>query len=380
LGLGAILRKRDIAHGMSKFDDLRSETPLSYHYNIQLAAPTLLHPDVPERVEALRSEFQSAEPFRHVVIDEFLSAEFCRELMAEFPAFDAAHARNELGQVGGKAVFQNLARLGPAYARLDRMLRSREFLSLTGRITGIPDLKYDPEYVGGGTHENLSGQELDPHVDFNFHPRTHLHRRLNLIVFLNPLWREEWGGALELHVNPWLPTEEDRIKTVLPVANRAVIFETTENSWHGFKKIQLPAEEGVRRESGGTVEPGALGAPGAAVDLPESRGVPTSRRSIAVYFYTKTRPLEESAAAHATVYVPRGLPDNIRAGCVLREEDVGALRTLLDRRDGQIRFLYEREREFSELLAGSKSFRVYLAMTSPARACLRWLKRRVQRP
>jgi len=72
------------------------------------------------RVEALRGEFQSAKPFRHLVIDEFLTPELCRQLMAGFPPFDTNKARNELGEVGGKAVFTNLPRLGPAYARLDK--------------------------------------------------------------------------------------------------------------------------------------------------------------------------------------------------------------------------------------------------------------------
>jgi hypothetical protein len=298
----------------------------------------------------LGRQFQSAAPFRHVIIDEFLAPDFCQRLMAEFPGFDGEHARNEMGGIGRKAVFQNLPQLGPSYAQLDAMLRSREFLSFTSQLTGIPDLRYDPEYVGGGTHENLSGQDLDPHIDFNYHPATQLHRRLNLIVFLNPEWREEWGGVLELHVNPWLPPEEDSVKGIAPLANRCVIFETSENSWHGFKRIQLPDDKKH-----------------------------LTRRSIAVYYYTKQRPAGEIAPHHSTVYVQRPLPEHIRAGYTLRDEDVQAVRSLLVRRDTQIRYLYEREKEFSEVLHGifsSPSLRLLRVLTWPARKGRGWIKAR----
>jgi hypothetical protein len=324
-------------------------TPSHARYNDIFTVLELISAGVRERADALRGEFQSATPFRHLVIDNFLTPELCRELMAEFPAFDPNKARNELGEVGGKAVFTNLPRLGPAYERLDKMLGSREFLSFMGRITGVPDLLYDPDYVGGGTHENLEGQDLDPHVDFNYHPTTHLHRRLNLIIFLNPEWQEEWGGSLELHVNPWLPAEENPLKTIVPLANRAVVFETSEISWHGFKRIGLPPEKKL------------------------------SRRSIAVYYYTKRRPAEEVASPHSTIYVPRPLPAQFQTGHTLSQEDVDALRTLVVRRDMQIRFLYEREKEFStavQVMMGSKAYRFYMMMIQPVRKPWSWFKTR----
>ncbi len=312
----------------------------------------LIRPEVLAGSAALRERFLTAEPFRYLVVDDFVELQYCRQLIGEFPAFDRKQALNELGQVGGKAVFQNLPELGAAYQQFDQLLRSREFLGLVSEITGIPDLLYDPEYIGGGTHENLSGQELDPHVDFNYHPRTKLHRRLNLILFLNPEWREEWGGSLELHLNPWLPPAENRVKTVIPVANRCVLFETSEHSWHGFSRIETP----------------------------EGRGI--TRRSIAVYFYTRERPLEETVPGHSTVYVQRPLPGHITAGYTLREQDMESIHTLLERRDQQIKFLYEREKErekqFSETLheiLHSPSFRLVRMLTWPLRK-LRVLTRR----
>ena len=201
---------------------------------------TLIQTKILDGAEELGRRFRSSEPFPHVILDDFAESDFLRQLQDEFPVFDPAHALNEMGEVGGKAFRPDMPRLGPAYRRFDTLLRSPEFLHFLGRVTGIPNLLYDPDYVGGGTHENLEGQDLTPHVDFNFHPRTGRHRRLNLILFLNPEWEASWGGSLELHLNPWLPAEENRVKSVLPIENRCVLFETSERSWHGFPAIRFP--------------------------------------------------------------------------------------------------------------------------------------------
>jgi len=286
-----------------------------------------------------RSEFAAAQPFRHVVIEDFFDAGFCERLIAEFPPFEARNAVNELGEPGRKAVVTDVAGIGSAYRELDGLVRSREFLKWLGDITGIDALLYDPDYIGGGTHENTSGQDLDFHVDFNYHPLRPLHRRLNLIVFLNPEWNEEWGGCLELQQDPWKDNTPGR--RILPLANRAVLFETTEHSWHGFHRIWLPADR-----------PGI------------------TRRSIAFYFYSKERPSAEIAASHGTVYAPRPLPEHLEAGYTLQAEDVHELQILMARRNRQIQYLYERELDFSKALEGayrSPSFRLGRALTWPLR-------------
>ena len=300
----------------------------------------------------LSGRFASAKPFRHIVIDDFLDPQFCHLLMKEFPAFDSDRAVNERGEAGRKAVISEPARLGAAFAQFDQMIRGPEFLELMSRITGIPKLLYDPEYVGGGTHENLDGQDLDPHVDFNYHPSRQWHRRLNLIVFLNPEWELGWGGCLEFLADPWTVDGARPAEAVVPVANRAVIFETNEHSWHGFRRIQLPEEKQH-----------------------------ISRRSIAIYLYTKERPEEEQAVSHGTVYVQRQLAGHIEPGYTLKEDDVEEIRVLLARRDTQIKFLYERELEFSALISGmmrSPSFKIGRAITWPARLLrhiVRWLRK-----
>ena len=96
---------------------------------------SLLHPDVRSHIEDLARQFSSAQPFRHVVIEQFLDPQFCQELIAQFPPFEAGDARNERGELAGKSVIGDIARLGPAYDRFDRLMRDGEFLSAIGRIT-----------------------------------------------------------------------------------------------------------------------------------------------------------------------------------------------------------------------------------------------------
>lgn len=275
----------------------------------------MLAADLDQRLDSLAAAFQRRDPFRYAVIEDFFTPATAQALLDQFPPFERGNARNENGEIGNKATVERIRELGPAYAALDALVQSPEFLARLSRLTGIADLRYDPWYFGGGTHENRNGQDLDAHVDFNRHPVEPWHRRLNLIVYLNPRWDEEWGGALELHSDP--RAADDRITRVLPLFNRGVIFETTEWSWHGFGRIRVPEEHAG-----------------------------TTRRSIALYFYTTERPAEELAPTHATIYVERPLPERFRAGRVLDAADVAELQELLARRDQHNQRLY---RELSEL-------------------------------
>ncbi len=270
-------------------------------------------------------QFQQALPFRHVAIDGFLKPEAAEALLRDFPAFDKRKAMNEMGEIGRKAVFESVADISPFYREFYRYINSPEFLEAISQLTGIPDLIADETLFGGGTHENLDGQSLDTHVDFNIDERRMLHRRLNVLVYLNKEWRDEWGGLIELHSDPWNP-KANQVKSFAPLFNRAVIFETNEYSWHGFKRIALPK---------GMAE--------------------LSRKSFSIYLYTKCRPVEEVVAPHGTFYVPPPMPDCVKPGATLSEQDAQAVYMALAHREGLLRMyqklLVEKEQRMQNLVA-----------------------------
>jgi hypothetical protein len=254
--------------------------------------------------------YRGAKPFPHVVIDDFLTASFAQRLLDQFPSFERGNNVGDDGKVGNKATFEKIRGLGRDYAALDDLIQSREFLQLIETITGIPALIYDPFYLGGGTHENRQDQSLQAHIDFNYHPSEGWHRRLNLIVYLNHDWEQRWGGNLELYSDPYKDKQPQAI--VAPVFNRCVIFGTSEKSWHGFDQIRLPAEKSQ-----------------------------ISRKSIALYFYSKDRPSEEIAGRHTTHYVNKQIPEHIRAGHTLSQDDVNLLNEITAGRDHLLQRMYE---------------------------------------
>lgn len=285
----------------------------------------MLNPSLP-KVEQLYQSFSLATPFKHICIDDFLEPNFAEQLLQQFPQFDLQRAKNEMGQIGGKSTQENVRALGPAYQAFDDYFSSAKFLSYLSKLTGIPNLLFDPEYFGGGTHDNKHGQELDIHVDFNYHRTSQLHRRLNLIVYLNHDWDPAWGGNIGVHSNPRHP-EQDRIVEFAPLFNRCVMFETNEISWHGFTEINLPAD---KRH--------------------------LSRKSMTVYYYTKDRPEKEIVPPHNTFYIQRPLPATIKAGEILQPEQFKKVRALISKRDAWIEFYQNLELRLNGELMGLRRY------------------------
>lgn len=275
----------------------------------RLPTPELLDRSVLGNSAGLREAFLTAQPFGHVVIENFLQADVARALLDTFPSFERGSSVGDDGRKGNKSTLERIRRLGEHWTGLDKVIQSPAFLEWLGTVTGIDELLYDPFYLGGGTHENRHGQALSSHIDFNYHPSERWHRRLNLIIYLNPEWQAGWGGNLQLYRDPYADPQPQH--SIAPAFNRCVIFETTENSWHGFDQILLPADR---------------------IDL--------SRRSIALYFYSRERPQEQTVGRHTTHYVDAGIAPHLQPGHVLTADDVERLHGLVANRDNRLKQLY----------------------------------------
>lgn len=230
------------------------------------------------QADAMAEQFQNADPFPHIVIDQFLPPEYVALLNDHFPDISAkkpagaAHIPVYL-EDGSEAQFGKewLSReqLVPfIYRRLYWELNNHPFVGLLEKITGIGGLIADPHLAGGGVHSTRPGGYLKVHADFNKHPTLNLDRRLNLLIYLNEDWQSEYGGELEL----WARDMSECARKIEPVAGRCVIFSTSSSSFHGHPR---------------------------PLTCPPDR----TRRSVALYYYSNGRQGEGAEAQeHGTLW------------------------------------------------------------------------------
>jgi Rps23 Pro-64 3,4-dihydroxylase Tpa1-like proline 4-hydroxylase len=224
-----------------------------------------------ETLKVIKADYQSKKPFRYVMFENFFVTEKAEVIHSSFPTIEDGKWDGTT-YIDQKNKFQKTNfEENSVMDKVFKELNSAEFLFWLQEVTEVEaPLLADEDLFGGGLHQSISGAFLNVHVDYNIHPNTKFHRRLNVLVYVNKDWKDEYEGHLEL----WDLTQgkQNLIGKFAPTFNRCVIFETNEISFHGHPK-QLNTPEGV------------------------------NRKSIATYYYTETRPENEIASEHNTIYV-----------------------------------------------------------------------------
>lgn len=181
-----------------------------------------------KQVTKLQDEWQSAKPFPHVVIDGFLDEMSLNGLIRNFPKVSDKFYRYD-NHFEKKRALDKIELLPELIASTLLAFNSGPFVDFLERVSGLEGLIPDPHFRGGGVHVIEQGGFLDVHADLGLHPRLHLFRRLNVLLYLNHNYRNDLGGRLEF----WNETMTKREADIAPIANRLVIFETNATSFHG---------------------------------------------------------------------------------------------------------------------------------------------------
>ena len=193
----------------------------------------------------LSGAYQSNAPFPHIVLDNFLNPAPAQQASRQFPAVESTEWI-DYRHFNTKKLGQNKREIIPRHhLQIIDELNSADFVAFLRELTGIPNLIADEGLEGGGIHQITKGGFLNIHADFTSHTKqTHWARRVNLLLYLNENWQEEYGGHLEL----WDRQMERCRKKILPVLNRCVIFNTDVDTFHGHPD-PLTCPEGMTRKS-----------------------------------------------------------------------------------------------------------------------------------
>ena len=205
-----------------------------------------------------QDKYCEAVPFPNIVIENFFDEKFLNQILNEFPDLSKIDStqkyinKNEIKYANNE--YKNFPE---SVKNFFDFLNSKYYLKFLQKITSIKEeLVSDPELNGGGLHEIKKGGILKVHTDFNKHPSLDLDRRINVLIYLNKNWKEEYGGHLEMWDRDMLECK----KKILPIFNKMVIFSTNDFSNHGHPEpVACPPE--------------------------------ISRKSIALYYFSNGRPL-----------------------------------------------------------------------------------------
>ncbi|MFZ0770497.1 MAG: 2OG-Fe(II) oxygenase [Candidatus Sulfotelmatobacter sp.] len=220
---------------------------------------------------ALARQYRENKPCPHILLKDFLDPHTALAMAQQFPQ-PTSDAWTQYKHANENKLGMPKRELFPAAIRaVTDELNSPEFVAWISELTGIPHLMADPMLEGGGLHQSGPGGYLNVHTDFSVHHfNTNWRRRVNLILYLNPGWHDEWGGALEL----WERKMARCAAKYPPLLNHALIFTTDERSLHGFPD-PLTCPEGE------------------------------SRKSLALYYYTLQQDKDKKVAVHSTDYFAR---------------------------------------------------------------------------
>ncbi len=196
-------------------------------------------------LDALQSRYRSAKPFPHIVLDNFLEPDVVRLAMDEFPPLDPGEWNIYSHANERKFSHTEPATWPPTLQAVLAELNSQPVVDFLSKLTGIEGLFADDTLEGGGLHQSTTGGFLNIHADFTVHPHHRTwRRRVNLLLYLNRDWPPEYGGDLEL----WSTDMKRCVESVSPIANRAVIFTTDMDSFHGHPEpMRCPPD--VARQS-----------------------------------------------------------------------------------------------------------------------------------
>lgn len=191
--------------------------------------------------------FKSAKPFPHLILDNFIDEAIADQLSSEFPNIEDKSLFTYSNPLEKKSALNDWNKFPGTTYKFFEFLCSEKIVNRLSEILGIR-LYPDFGLHGGGWHMHPDGGKLNPHLDYSIHPKLGLQRKINLIIYLSKDWQPDYGGHFGLWSNDFETNQPLKLEKEVEIKfNRAVIFDTTQMSWHGLSRRVLTKGNKIRK-------------------------------------------------------------------------------------------------------------------------------------
>jgi Rps23 Pro-64 3,4-dihydroxylase Tpa1-like proline 4-hydroxylase len=182
---------------------------------------------------SLQWQAQEGDKTRYFIIDDLLPAQLCADISLGFPQeFSECLQRSSFRE--RKKTLAQVYKADPVIDSIIYAFQQKAVVDQIELITSFGSLIPDMKLFAGGISMMNAGDFLNPHIDNSHNIDRSLYRRLNLLFYTSPGWKEEFGGSLKL----WNDDVTSSI-TIPSKFNRLVVMETNKTSWHSVSPVKV---------------------------------------------------------------------------------------------------------------------------------------------
>ncbi len=180
----------------------------------------------------LQKDFAIENRIKSCYIDDLLDENDAKKIYEAFP-----HKENLLKMKdirGYKYVGIQMNKFDPILEEIIYAFQQPRVVDLISEITGFEELLPDEYLYAGGIGLMDYGCVVNPHLDNSHDKDRKNYRVLNLLYYVTPDWKQEYGGNLEL----WDKGLKQSCRTIHNKFNRLVIMITNRTSWHSVNEVK----------------------------------------------------------------------------------------------------------------------------------------------
>ena len=201
-------------------------------------ADIILQRLIDQKEEISQQYISSKDKIGYFWVDDLLPEELALEINQVFPQEKEMVLKKSLKE--DKYIAVQMNQYHPILEEIIYAFQDERIVNLVAEICEIKQPIPDSSLYAGGLSMMGNRQFLQPHLDNSHDAKRELWRVLNLLYYVTPDWKEEYGGNLEVWPNG---LKNDQI-TIFSKFNRLAVMATHNDSLHSVSPIKF---EGFRK-------------------------------------------------------------------------------------------------------------------------------------